>query len=212
MRPRKRLSYVNVTATLALFLALGGGAVWAAGKIHTRQLASGAVKTRSLAKDAVTSAKVKDTALGRSKFVSETFSALPASDVSGGPVTPAPGSPSPPTGGTAISLSGTPTFTPAPAHAYLLQVGVSSTPVEGSAGCMLSTVVSLNGNAAAVVDTGSTAGVPFPSGSASVAVGLTSPGKPQTITAHTYDTSGFGGNPCGAGTSVRVHADVIDFG
>src|SRR5204863_4545026 len=114
------LSYVNVTATLALFLVLGGGAVWAAGKIHTRQLASGAVKTRNLARDAVSSVKVKNTSLDRSKFVSESFSALPASEVNGGPVTPAPGSPSPPTGRTAISLSGTPTFTPEPAHAYLL--------------------------------------------------------------------------------------------
>ena len=212
MSLRQRLSYVNVTATLALFLVLGGGAVWAAGKIQTRELAGGAVQTRNIARDAVSSSKAKNSSLNRSKFVSGSFTALPASDVSGGPVTPASGSPFPPTGGTTIPLTGTPTFTPATKHAYLLQVGVRSNPVEGAAACTISTVVSVNGNVAAVVNTGSTGGDASPNGSSSVAVGLTSPGQPQTITAQTYDASGFSGNPCGSGTAVRVHADVIEFG
>ena len=42
-----------MVATLALFLALGGGAVWAAGKITSGQIGKGAVKNKNLAKNAV---------------------------------------------------------------------------------------------------------------------------------------------------------------
>jgi hypothetical protein len=213
MRIRQRLSYVNVVATLALFLTLGGGAVWAATKIHSGQLATNAVKGKNIARSAVSSSKVKDEALGRAKFVPGTFSALPVTDVSGGPISPAPGFPLPTsTGGTPIPLSGTPTFTPAAGHAYLLQAAVSSKPVEGASDCLLFTTFSVNGRVAAVVSTGSSSGQSFPNGSESTAVGLTTADKPQTITARSYDVSGFGGNPCGAGTIVSVRADVIDFG
>jgi hypothetical protein len=56
--PRPRLSYANVTATLALILALGGGAAYAASKIHAGDIASGAVSTRALHKRAVKSGKL----------------------------------------------------------------------------------------------------------------------------------------------------------
>ena len=61
-----RLSYANVVATLALFLALGGGA-WALSQnsVGTRQIKPGAVRTPDLHKDAVTSAKVADRSLRR---------------------------------------------------------------------------------------------------------------------------------------------------
>src|SRR5262245_21185593 len=49
----KRFSYANVVATLALFLALGGGAVWAAGKIGSGDIKSNAIKSRHIAKGAV---------------------------------------------------------------------------------------------------------------------------------------------------------------
>lgn len=52
-RIRASLSYSNVVATLALFLALTGGAVWAADKITSKQIGKGAVKTKNLAKNAV---------------------------------------------------------------------------------------------------------------------------------------------------------------
>ena len=53
MRPRPKLSYANVVATLALFLTLGGGAVWAGQKITSKQIGKGAVKNKNLAKNAV---------------------------------------------------------------------------------------------------------------------------------------------------------------
>ena len=52
-RLRSGLTYTNVVATLALFLALSGGAVYAANKITSKQIGKGAVKNKNLAKNAV---------------------------------------------------------------------------------------------------------------------------------------------------------------
>ena len=52
-RTRAGLTYTNVVATLALFLALSGGAAWAANKITSKQIGKGAVKNKNLAKNAV---------------------------------------------------------------------------------------------------------------------------------------------------------------
>ncbi len=57
----RRLTYGNIVATLALFLALSGGAVWAANKITSKQIGKGAVKNKNLAKNAV---KAKNLAKG----------------------------------------------------------------------------------------------------------------------------------------------------
>ena len=62
-RPRPKLTYANVIATLALFLALGGGAAYAAS-----QVAKNSVGTRQLRKNAVTAEKVKDGSLLRRDF------------------------------------------------------------------------------------------------------------------------------------------------
>src|SRR5690349_16972015 len=57
--PRGRLTYANVVATLALVLAVGGGATALAltlpkNSVHSKQIAKGAVKTSDIGKDAVT--------------------------------------------------------------------------------------------------------------------------------------------------------------
>lgn len=51
------MTYANVIATLALFLALGGGAVWAAGKIGTKNLRANAVTGEKLKAGSVSFAK-----------------------------------------------------------------------------------------------------------------------------------------------------------
>ncbi|HWM63358.1 MAG TPA: hypothetical protein VNP96_05135 [Solirubrobacterales bacterium] len=91
-----RLTYANVVATMALFLALGGGAVWAAEQIGKnavkskniaanavksqdiarnavkgRNLASNAVKTRSLAKNAVKASKLAANAVTNRSIAKE---------------------------------------------------------------------------------------------------------------------------------------------
>ncbi|MBS1678560.1 MAG: hypothetical protein JST08_14385 [Actinobacteria bacterium] len=53
-----KLSYANVVATLALCLALGGGAAFAAGKIGADQIAGGGVHTKNLRQRSVTSGKL----------------------------------------------------------------------------------------------------------------------------------------------------------
>jgi hypothetical protein len=68
---RKRLSYSNVIATMALFIALGGAAV-AAGlpnnSVGPRQLRKGAVTTKALARNSVTSGKISQGAVGPGKL------------------------------------------------------------------------------------------------------------------------------------------------
>lgn len=58
----KHLTYSNVMATIAVFIALGGGAYAALGKnsVKSKQIKDGQVKTADLAADAVDSSKVGD--------------------------------------------------------------------------------------------------------------------------------------------------------
>jgi hypothetical protein len=58
MRIKPRLTYANVVATVALFLALTGGAAYAVGKIDSGQIAAGAIHTTNLHKRAVISGKL----------------------------------------------------------------------------------------------------------------------------------------------------------
>jgi len=66
---RRHLTYANVTATLALVLAAGTGAVYAAGEIGSRDLENNSVRTQDL-KDrrGVTGEDVRRNTLGRSEI------------------------------------------------------------------------------------------------------------------------------------------------
>jgi len=48
MKLRRHLTYANITSTLALALALGTGAVYAAGEIGSREIANNSVRTQDL--------------------------------------------------------------------------------------------------------------------------------------------------------------------
>jgi len=69
MKFRKHLSYANVTATLALVLALGTGVVYAAGEIGSREIANNGVRTQDL-KDrrGVTGEDVRRNSLGNAEI------------------------------------------------------------------------------------------------------------------------------------------------
>jgi hypothetical protein len=58
MQNKPRLTYANIVSTIALFLALGGGAAYAAGRIQSGDIASGAVRTSDIFKRAVVSGKI----------------------------------------------------------------------------------------------------------------------------------------------------------
>jgi hypothetical protein len=68
MPNRPRLTYANVVSTLALFLALGGGAAYAAGKIHSDDIAGKAVKSANIAPGAVHTSKVSKRAITTGKL------------------------------------------------------------------------------------------------------------------------------------------------
>lgn len=58
MQNRPRLTYANIVSTSALFLALGGGAAYAANEIHSGDIAPKAVKSSDLAAGAVRTSNV----------------------------------------------------------------------------------------------------------------------------------------------------------
>jgi hypothetical protein len=65
---RSRLSYANVTATLALFLALGTGGAYAANTVFSTDIVDGQVKTVDLGDAAVTERKLDAGAVTSDKF------------------------------------------------------------------------------------------------------------------------------------------------
>jgi hypothetical protein len=73
---RRRLTYANVMATVAVFIALGAGA-YAAGlgrnTVKSKQIKAGAVKTSEIADGAVNSAKVADGSLSAADFADGSF-------------------------------------------------------------------------------------------------------------------------------------------
>src|SRR5215213_7044475 len=79
-RVRPRLSYANVVASLALFLALGGGAVWAANKITSKQIGKGAVKAKNLAKGAVKTKKLANGAVKAKKLADKAVTSAKLAD------------------------------------------------------------------------------------------------------------------------------------
>ena len=60
---RERLTYSNVVATLALFLALGLGGAYAADKITSKDIAKDAVTSKAIKNKTVKSKDVKDKTL-----------------------------------------------------------------------------------------------------------------------------------------------------
>ena len=67
----KRLTYANVIASLALFLALGGGAVYAASKtnqVGTGKLKQNAVTAGKIKANAVTQTKIRNNAVTNAKL------------------------------------------------------------------------------------------------------------------------------------------------
>ena len=73
-RLTSRLSYANVTATIALFVALGGSSYAAItlpkNSVTSKQIKNGQVKSADLANNAVTSSKVKNGSLLSADFKS----------------------------------------------------------------------------------------------------------------------------------------------
>src|SRR4051794_38904243 len=86
----RRLSYANVMATVAVFIALGG-ASYAAFKlpknsVGTKQIKKNAVTPAKLKKNAVTTAKIKDEAVTAAKVAKGTLTGAQINASTLGPV------------------------------------------------------------------------------------------------------------------------------
>jgi hypothetical protein len=78
---RRHLTYANVAASLALFLALGGGAYAITvprNTIGTNQIKRGGVKTSDIARNAVTGLKVKNNTLTGSDVLESALGKVPS--------------------------------------------------------------------------------------------------------------------------------------
>lgn len=220
--PRRHLTYANVTATLALFLALSGGVVWAAGRIGSEQLRPDSVGTGKIRKaavtavkirgSAVTTAKLRDGAVTGPKIRPEAigFEKIAAGTnligvARGGPVGASSRSP------VSVPLVGTTSFTPA-AGAYFLSVEAEGRDLgiePGAEECAPTVVTFVNGSEWDVAE-GSLTVRAFdrtteePTGlspvtGATAPIGLVGPGVAETVTVKVY------GDPnCTAGSTVVV--------
>ena len=199
-RLRAGLTYVNVVATLALFLALSGGAVWAANKITSKQIGKGAVKNKNLAKNAVkaknlakksvTSAKLAKGAVKNANLAdgSVNFAKLAAGTnvVASSSTAIIPANQEGP-----VAFNPPLSATPAPGQVLTLHLESHGTlaSVEPPKPCVVVPVPVLNGNPMLIGIllelAGGVAVPPFPNGiptgDVSFPIGLTQPGVAQNV-------------------------------
>jgi hypothetical protein len=211
----RRLTYANVIATLALFLALGGGAVWAAGKanskIGTGKLKPNAVTAGKIKANAVTSAKIRENAVTAVKLRdgAVSFGKLAAGT---NVVATAISSPTSVSGLSAVGVSfPTPiSFAPAAGAVYLLSVEATGSSLgrSGTEPCRVDVVPLVNGNEwgtggglvlSAFAPTAEAPSGLVPAAGMTSPIGLTANGATQTIGAKV-----IGSPRCAATSSVTV--------
>ena len=220
---RSKLTVPNVIATLALFLALGGGAAYAAGglgrhAVKSKNLAKHAVKRRNIARNAVTGSKVKKKSLRRSDLSLGARSGLEVADAQ---ATNVPGlATDPPPSGSPLGLSGNTSFKPKKGRSYVLLAELRGNPIDadgagggyGGSGCYASVVILVGGEPIASVEISANANAspPYnvnPIGTTSTAVGLLEAGQTQPIGATVYGDSG-----CGSATTANLRVVVAQLG
>jgi hypothetical protein len=193
---RSKLTYSNVIASIAMFLALTGGTVMAA-KLGSSDLAANSVKKKQLAKSSVTSqdlakkSLITKSATGGGQLVNVTA------------VAPATGFPLP--------LKGPTTFTPKKGFVGLLMAEVKATlsTIAPPSACSASVTFLVNGIAVGTLFVSDNPfGAPDPTGapftdvnSFATPIGLT--GGPQKITAE-YDGDSTTCSPASKLDQVRV--------
>jgi hypothetical protein len=219
-RIRSRLTYANVVATLALFLALTGGAVWAASKINGKQIKKNSIPGNRIKKKSVTNNQIKKQTLTNNRIKPGTIQrtalapgTLPGVIVADASATNLPGATteSPP-GPTPFALTGNASFVPVAGKAYQLSSEVVGNPVPTSSGsCGVGVQVYVNGIPIQFVEIfGNEAPPPFDSKfpEGSYTSSLLNESGTQTIT-----TKVFGDEDCGAGTVLeRFRTVVVELG
>lgn len=234
----KVFSYSNVVATIALFLAVSGGVVYAAstlGKnsVKSQNIAANAVKTRNLAKnsvkaknlaansvtaakikkDAITSSKVKKATLSRSDMAAGTLAGLQVAEVTSAAV---PGLNVEQQGGVPVPLAGVPTFTPAPGKSYELLVELKGNPIDndGSGEEICNPFVDLLVNGAPVNGAGlwnNAAGKP-PFNNEPIGTSSAAIALQAAGQAQTLTALSLGSSGCSSATTASLRAVVIQLG
>jgi hypothetical protein len=210
----RRLTYANVIATLALFLALGGGAVWAANKaankVGTGKLKPNAVTAGKIKANAVTTSKIRENAVTNGK-IREGSVNLAKIAPGTGVVATATSSPAGVDGASAVGVSfPTPiTFTPTAGLVYMMSVEARATNLSrsGTEPCRVQVLPLVNGTEwagaplvlSAFQPNGENPGGAISAGGLTSPVGLGAPGATQTIGAKL-----IGGPRCASGGSVTV--------
>jgi hypothetical protein len=235
---RGALTYANVVATLALFLALSGGVVYAAatlGKnsvksknlaanaVKTRNLAKNAVKAKAIAPNAVTTAKLKKGAvtggkvakgtLTRSNLAAGTLAGLQVADVQAASV---PGLTGEVAGGTPVPLAGTASFTPEAGKSYEVLTELKGTPTDanGAVGGACEAFVTILVNGAPLTGAGiwaNASGTP-PFNFEPIGSSSAAVGLQQAGQAQTLSALAFGSTGCSSATSASLRAVVVQLG
>jgi len=237
-----KLTYANVVATIALFLALSGGAVMAAGQlgknvvksgniapkaVKTQDLARGAVKpaklaanavkNKNLAKNSVSGAKVRKGTLTRSKLKAGTLAGLQVADVQA-PSVPGLSDDPPSTGeGVPIPLAGTATFTPKAGKSYMLLAEMRGTPVDNDDeeffGCFAGARIYVNGYPVAGVFISAFKDAEPPSPKVEP-VGNTSVGVGMLVPGQpqTIAANALGSDGCSSATTAVMRITVVELG
>jgi hypothetical protein len=206
-----KLTYANVVASLALFLALSGGVVWASGKIGAGQLKANSVSAGKIKRNAISAGKIRPNAVTGTKIKpgSIDFSKLAAGTTV---VATASGSAVPADNATPVTvpLSGTANFTTQAGTVYFLSVEAKGTPTrEGKEPCEITVLPYVNGSLwgtpkGALALSAFEPTVDQPTGLVPIVghtgpIGLISPGASQTVAVK------LAGDPdCAAGSAVSV--------
>jgi hypothetical protein len=218
---RSKLTYANVVATLALFLSLAGGAVYAANKIRTNDIARNAVKRAKIAPNAVRAGKIAKQAVVRNRIRDN---AITSAQVKARSIEPSDlafpvsfvatqlGGSLPVSGSFTYPLVNN-TWTQQPGQVNLVIGRIQATLAwdgVGGGSCDVSADLQLNGQSfgggqfAQVTSTSPTPVV-------SPAIGLP-PGDPDVATPRELTLNFFASN-CAAGSTIdRVRLRVLEFG
>ncbi len=235
---RSALTYSNVVATIALFLAISGGVVYAAsslGKnsVKSKNIAAHAVKARNIAKNAVkagslaansvttakvkkgaiTGAKVKGGTLTRTNLAAGTLAGLQVADAGNSAV---PGLTAEVNGGTPVPLGGTAAFTPAAGKSYELLTELKGTPTDGSGeeggSCFPFVTVLVNGAPFTGVGIfNSNQGTP-PFNNEPVGSSSTAIGLQEAGQQQTLSAIAFGDTDCTSATTASLRVTVVELG